>query len=154
MELNLAEILQQEGIKNFTEAELARGNDIPCEMIKNIIPTVKVLQEIRDFLGVPILVNSCYRPEAYNKKVGGAKDSLHLVFNAIDFRPKGFDTFALMQLYDDIDLNKFIVTVGWNGAKVKVTSMAMGLGLYPTFIHLDTRGLLGRSAPARWDETN
>jgi len=26
----------------------------------------------------------------------------------------------------------------------------MGLGLYKTFIHIDTRGVLGRKSPARW----
>ncbi len=151
--LNLAEILVQENIKNFTVQELVRGNEIPDQLIMNIIPTVKMLQVIRENLGVPILVNSCFRSPEYNKKVGGAKNSLHLVFNAIDFKPKNYTSAELQDLYDDIDADKFPLTIGWNGAKVKVTSKVMGLGLYPSFIHLDTRGLIGRSAPARWDET-
>ena len=42
------------------------------------------LQKMRDILGFPIVVSSGYRSEEWNRKIGGAKNSLHLVGKAVD----------------------------------------------------------------------
>ncbi len=39
----------------------------------------------------------------------------------------------------------------WRFLEAHDWSHLMGLGRYNTFIHVDTRFLLGRKAPARWD---
>ncbi|WP_051563731.1 D-Ala-D-Ala carboxypeptidase family metallohydrolase [Enterovibrio calviensis] len=39
---------------------------------------------VRRLFGKPMRVTSGYRCEAYNKKVGGAKNSMHLTGNAVD----------------------------------------------------------------------
>ncbi len=86
---------------------------------------VRYLQRERDLYGVTT-INSAYRTPAYNAKVGGAPKSQHLYGKASD-------------------------TVCKNGSPLEVamTAEAMGMGgigLYPTFTHIDTRD--GKS---RWD---
>jgi len=51
-----------------------------------INPTiVQRLQVIRDIINVPIHVNSGYRCKKHNLEVGGAKESQHVLGNAIDW---------------------------------------------------------------------
>jgi len=106
----------------------------------NIIPTLLVMEELRAALGVPLFVHSCFRDSAYNRAIGGARYSLHLAFCAVDFSP-AFDLPGdddLMLIYEYLDAHH--------------DSRKFGLGIYRNFIHLDSRGYMGRKAPARWDE--
>lgn len=129
------------GIINFTPAEVMNGNDeIPDGVIDNIKVTLQLLQAIRDDVGA-VDIHSTYRSPERNKQCGGKPDSLHLAFNAIDFCPLGFRPGDLQELYREIVAGKF---------RSVVSPKQMGIGLYPNFIHVDTRGLLGRKAPARW----
>lgn len=51
---------------------------------------VKMLQKIRDKLGVPLVVCSAYRCPKHNKAVGGAAKSRHTFGDAFDIAvPKG-----------------------------------------------------------------
>jgi len=59
----------------------------------NIDDTVYLLQAIRTGIGLPMYVNSSYRNPKYNKSVGGVKNSLHVLFKAIDFNEKGYTMF-------------------------------------------------------------
>ncbi len=76
--------------KNFTLAELCATStgveNIPTEeVIKNLTYLVEgVLQPLRDVYGKPITVNSGYRCEALNKRVGGARTSQHMTGQAVD----------------------------------------------------------------------
>lgn len=79
---------------------------------------VSVLQLYRKEVGVPVIINSAYRTPAYNEKVGGADRSMHVEGKAIDIQVSGKTP---KQVYDYFD--KF-----WQG----------GLGLYKTFVHIDT----------------
>lgn len=128
----------------FTDEELKRGQQIPEGLENNIIPTAKVLDELRHVFGSPIYVNSSYRSPAYNKLVGGARTSLHLKYNAIDFTVKDNSKlpmlYGLLEEWDRTHKFDFLPKAG-----------SMGLGLYDTFIHLDTRATLGRKAPSRWN---
>ena len=67
----------------------------------------------------PVIVNSGYRCEEYNRKVGGVPKSYHLLGMAADIRVPG--------VAPD-DLIKYAYEVGF-----------LGLGLYATFCHLDIR---------------
>lgn len=121
------------------------SEQIPLALRANIIPTMKVLQELRNYYGKPIIINSTYRTHKYNKEIGGKENSLHLSFNAVDFTVKDKDD--LRGLYLTLDM--------WDKTSYKLNYLPkekgnLGLGLYPTFIHLDTRSTLGRAAPARW----
>lgn len=132
-------------IKNFTGKEIVNGWDIPDELLNNIIPTIIILDKLREFYNKPIYILSTYRSPEYNKAVKGKSNSLHLVFNAIDFTIANHKD--LLKLYNKLDEwdqtpNMFPFLPKKKGN--------FGLGLYPTFIHLDTRATLNRKSPARW----
>jgi len=59
------------------------------DVARNIIETANVMQNIRDILGKQIRVTSWYRPEKYNKHIGGAKNSYHVQGLACDFFVSG-----------------------------------------------------------------
>lgn len=141
----LTEIFNRAKIKHFTPKEILNGRDVPDDLLDNIIPTVKVLDVLREWYGKPIYINSTYRDKDYNKAVGGKPKSLHLEFNAIDFSIKNHND--LQKLYDKLN--------EWDGTDNLFEMLPkkrgnFGIGLYPTFIHLDTRSYIGRKAPARW----
>ena len=80
--------------KDFTLEELIHSDLADRLYIKNL-PTDEqvynltalaqdVLQPVRDYLGVPIKVNSGFRSEALNKRIGGKPTSQHLNGEAAD----------------------------------------------------------------------
>ncbi len=148
--IQLDKFIENSGIRSFSAVELVKHNMPPETLYHNIIPTLTILQAIRDYLGRPIKINSCYRDENHNRAVGGKRNSLHLQFNAIDFKPVSFTSRELADLAEDIDANKFASITIWESKLLTITPDLLGVGLYDTFIHLDTRGLLGMNAPVRW----
>jgi zinc D-Ala-D-Ala carboxypeptidase len=73
---------------NFTPEEIACRGD---GKIRINAPALDKLQALRDKLGVPLIVNSAYRSPAYNRKVGGAKQSTHLQGAAFDISMANHD---------------------------------------------------------------
>ena len=77
-----------DGNKNITENFLVR--EFRCKdgsdkiLIEPKLATI--LQEIRDYFGSPIIINSGYRSQEYNSKVGGSKNSLHTTGEAADIK--------------------------------------------------------------------
>ena len=131
-------------ITNFTIDEITMGRKIPDQLLWNIMPTIRVLQELRSKYDKPMFIESSYRSPSYNKLVKGKKKSLHLDFNAFDFTVE--DKEDLLNLFLQLDIwdkeyhFKFLPKAG-----------SMGIGFYENrFIHLDTRGTLKRVSPARW----
>lgn len=146
-------LLFEHDIRNFSQSEVLRGNSIekiPHVNLQNIFPTLQILQLIRDTIKTPIILNSTFRSKAYNLFVGGKTNSLHLVFNAIDFSVPAYEREDLIHLHSQILARSFTKLVLWQENPVIVTPNLMGIGLYSTFIHIDTRGLLGRPSPANW----
>ena len=146
-------LLQKNSIVNFTEAEILHKNSlsaIPEELIPNIFPTLKILQQIRTDLNIPIKINSTFRTKEHNAAIGGSPNSLHLYFNAIDFSVKGFTAANYNNLVYRINARCYITSIEFQEENRILTPSIMGIGLYPNFIHIDTRGLLGFKAPARW----
>lgn len=127
-------MLDKAGVKYFTADELFfRGasdqtlrlnTDPPKSLWKNMIPTAVVADEARARLGKPIRVLSGFRNAAYNRRVGGSRASQHMRFSAIDM---GTDQPAL--------LYKILLEMRRDG------KFKGGLGLYRSFVHLDTRGV-------------
>lgn len=77
------------------------------------------LQALRDTLGKPITINSAYRTKEYNAKIGGTKDSQHILGKAVD-----------------------VVCEGVSPEKVGHVAKLCGfrgIGIYDTFTHLDVR---------------
>lgn len=60
------------------------------DVLKNLESTADMMQEIRDLLGHPIVINSAYRCKTVNDAVGSNDKSQHLKGLACDFTCKGF----------------------------------------------------------------
>lgn len=68
-------------VKNFTLQEMA--NNLTKAVIKllltpEVVRQALMMQELRDWWGKPITVNSWYREKEYNDSVGGDPNSCHL----------------------------------------------------------------------------
>lgn len=75
----------------FSWGEATHGGtripDLKAE--ENIINLAKQLQKVREEFGKPVRVTSWYRPEPFNSRVGGAKQSQHLSGKAVDIVIEG-----------------------------------------------------------------
>ena len=117
---------------NLSEFACKDGTDVPNELIDNVTELAKNLQVLRDFIGLPIKINSSYRTPSHNKAVGGASKSQHLLAKAADIKVTGMKPADLAQIIEGlIDLGKM---------------KQGGLGIYNTFVHYDIRG-----TKSRWD---
>lgn len=127
-------LLDAEGIRYFSASEVfylggsnarLKLNTPPPERLwKNIIPTLRVLDEVREAIG-GLLLNSIYRNEAYNRAVGGATGSYHMQFRACDVMPVRATVAEL------------------HAAVLRLRNLGRfkgGVGRYPSFVHVDTRG--------------
>jgi len=100
-----------------------------CECGFDTVDTrlVELLEDVRVYFGAPVTINSGCRCEEYNRSVGGAASSQHLVARAADIVVSGISTGLVADLLEDLG--------------------APGVGRYDTFTHVDTRS----GGPARWD---
>lgn len=124
-------LLDRQGIKHFSADEVfylgasnshLKCNSIPPEAIwSNIIPTLYAADAIRERLGVPIKILSAYRNEAYNKAVGGAKNSMHTRFMALDITAK-IPIPELTRIAKQVRDEKIF---------------SGGIGVYTGFVHID-----------------
>lgn len=80
---------------------------------------VELLQKIRSHFNKSVKITSGYRTATHNKKVGGTKNSYHLVGMASDIQVTGTHP-ILVAMYAE-KLN------------------AGGIGVYSNFVHVDTR---------------
>lgn len=88
----------------------------------------QVLEQIRVHFGKPVIINSGYRTEAYNKKVGGAAYSQHKYGIAADIRITGVTPKQIAAYAETI-----LVGTG-------------GIGIYDNFCHVDVR-----KTKSRWN---
>lgn len=77
------------------------------------------LQDIRTHFGKPVIINSAYRTESYNRYVGGAKNSYHMKGRAFDISIKGVSP---------QEIAKYAASIG-----------VPGVIQYNTFVHVDSR---------------
>ena len=92
------------------------------DVIRTDVDFVKEkLQTIRNWAQAPITINSAYRTEAYNQKVGGAKNSYHVKGQAYDIVVKG-------KTLEEVC--KYAESIG-----------VLGIIQYPNkgFVHIDSR---------------
>ena len=119
-------------LRNFSGAEVLTKCDRPLncvppkELWPHILPTLRIVQDLRVAVGHPLTVNSVYRSPAYNATLpGSATHSQHTEFRAMDISCASISPRALYEL----------MLSARNHGKFKG-----GLGLYATFVHVDTRG--------------
>lgn len=130
--------LNEKLTKNFHSKEFAckDGTLVPKRMRPAVLKLAENLQVLRDAIKAPITINSGFRHQLYNKRVGGATNSHHRYARAADIVAKGWTP---TQLYRKIEE---LIREGkmHNG----------GLGLYRDFVHYDVRD----NGPARWGDIN
>ena len=79
---------------HFTLSEFCNLGKYPdniptVQQIANIIYGCRnLLEPAREAIGCPIIINSGFRSEAVNRRVGGVSNSQHLIGQAADIRPK------------------------------------------------------------------
>lgn len=111
---------------NPNSAAFGLNTDPPRELWPNIVPTARVLDELRRRVGAPIAILSAYRSPAYNRAIGGAGASMHMQFKAIDFVVRSHSS-----------------PLDWARALREMRSSGLfsgGIGTYSGFVHVDTRG--------------
>lgn len=82
---------------------------------------VQLLEAIREHFNEPIRIMSGYRCQDHNRAVGGAKSSQHLLGTAADIQIKGASPKLVATIAEQLLGNKG------------------GIGVYPTFTHVDVR---------------
>lgn len=90
---------------------------------------VVLLTEIRIYFDSPVIINSGCRCVNHNQKVGGSKNSQHLIAKAADITIANVNSVAIYNYINEIYTNTY------------------GIGLYETFTHVDVR-----NKKARWSK--
>lgn len=110
----------------------------PEDLWPNIVPTAMVLEWVRGRIGVPVNVTNGYRDLRYNRSVGSSDGGMHPRFNAADFFTRHVSAREIALLLHTEHPQRH----------------ALGIGLYRTFVHVDTRGLrirdLARNSRGRY----
>lgn len=117
---------------NFKPSELRSKSDDKLMINEDAMDK---LQALRTLLGKPMFVTSAYRSPAHNKRIGGAKHSMHMEARAFDIQ---------MHNHDIVQFEAAARHVGFTG-----------FGFYKTsgFMHIDTarpREWFGSGASSRW----
>jgi uncharacterized protein YcbK (DUF882 family) len=115
---------------NLNEFNSKCGRPMPENIKKNIIELIHNLQVIRDEVKVPISITSGYRSPEHNAKVKGAKDSQHVKGTAVDFKVQGLTPKQVAVIVERL------IKEG----KIKQG----GIGVYPSWVHYDIRGVKAR----------
>lgn len=105
-------------------ARFVQNDTPPVEVWHRIVPTLRVVERVREQFGATT-IHSAYRSASYNLAVGGVGDSRHAQNDAVDFSckegtPKEWALFL-------------------RGLRAEGV-FAGGIGVYGTFVHVDTRG--------------
>ena len=99
----------------FRSRDMAQGMTLDVRLLDG-------LQALRDLVKVPITVNSGFRTDGQNRKIGGSPRSQHLLGKAADIWGSGIPQEKL---------------------KTAATRVAVfeggGIGVYQSFVHVDVR---------------
>ena len=116
---------------SLSEFDCKDGSELPTALLPNVLDLADNLQVLRDYLGVPISINSAYRSLEYNRKIGGATNSQHLLAKAADIVVESKSPEQVANII------KYLISEG--------KMMQGGLKASKTFTHYDIRG-----HKARW----
>jgi uncharacterized protein YcbK (DUF882 family) len=113
---------------HFSRAEFACNCGCGFDTVD--IGTLLVLENVRMHFNAAVVINSGCRCADWNKKCGGATDSLHLKARAADIAVAGVSPSKVADYVENGPLKG-----------------KGGVGRYNTFTHVDTRS----NGPARWN---
>jgi len=116
---------------HIREFKCKDGSKVPEALEANVRLLATQLQALRDYIAIPITINSAYRTEAYNASVGGSPKSQHKQGKAADLVTAKYTPKQLANII------KKLIKEG--------KMMQGGVGVYPSFCHYDCRG-----TEARW----
>jgi len=111
-------------MKNFKRAEFACHCGCGFDTVD--FELAEVLDDVREHFGRKITVVSGARCRKRNKLVGGADGSQHLEGKAADIKTKGVSPHTVYEYLVEKYRGRY------------------GIGVYPTWVHVDTRGTLAR----------
>jgi uncharacterized protein YcbK (DUF882 family) len=123
-------------------SEHFRSEEFACKCCGTLPPSgidetlIECLEMLRFLIGSPLRIVSGYRCPEYNKKVGGARRSKHLLGYAADVQVAGTTA------------DRSVTLISKHADKITEFNRG-GIGLYKTFVHLDVRGKHGQKK-ARW----
>jgi len=109
---------------NFKVKEFACNDGSGAVLIADEL--VELLQQIRDYFGKPVTINSGYRNNSYNASVGGADGSQHKLGTAADIRVSGKTPKQVASYVETLMPN------------------TGGIGIYSSFTHVDVRNTKSR----------
>jgi uncharacterized protein YcbK (DUF882 family) len=135
MKTEFQQFLDRNGIEFFSAREVLflgnsntwlKLNTVPDPSLwPNILPALSAADELRRRLGRPVQILSAFRNPAYNRAIGGARNSQHTQFRALDLTAR-VPIPELARLARQIRAEKLFTG---------------GIGTYPGFLHIDSRGV-------------
>jgi hypothetical protein len=106
METISPHVLYSEVIHSDTAKRLGIDNTPNSGQIERVKTTAqKIFEPLRLALGVPIYISSCFRSEALNKAIGGAKGSQHTMGEAMDLDAERYGQTTNKAIFDYIKDN-------------------------------------------------
>lgn len=91
-------------VKNFSLWEMTNKqakDEVKLTLTPEVVEHAQMMQELREWFGKSMTVNSWYRTKAFNKSVGGHVKSCHLDGLATDINMQGL-TKVQAELYSDV----------------------------------------------------
>lgn len=111
---------------HFTLEELACHDGTPYPqawVASRAVPLCEAAEFIREQCGFPLVVNSGFRTESYNRSIGGARNSQHVQGRALDLHPQRGSLKVLREA----------------AQRARELGLITGIGFYSDFVHIDTR---------------
>ena len=136
--------------KYFKQAEFACKCGCGAQLVH--LGLVDILDSVRQAVGVPIEITSGVRCYRHNQDVGGKPSSYHIPRtmrvdgSLIDLGLAADFTYQKRSHRQPINILRLQILAE------KFSTSPVGVGIYPTWVHLDVRGEHGRSR-ARWQES-
>ena len=116
---------------SLSEFDCKDGSELPTALLPNVLDLADNLQVLRDYLGVPISINSAYRSLEHNRNIKGSSKSQHLLAKAADIVVESKSPEQVANIIN------YLISEG--------KMIQGGLKAYKTFTHYDIRG-----HKARW----
>ena len=110
MEYEYQYFTMSEVFTNCSDSEIALCCRTNC--LDSLLVLLRFLDEFRDFIESPIVLNSTFRDFNHNKRVGGVVTSQHLLGQAIDFStPKMPNDITILKLKEFIRMSPMSVSL-------------------------------------------